>query len=131
LVASNADSNSLCGPWLNETSVALNRAWSLAILGDYHTAAQSFQNAIADLPGHRRRDSGVYLTRAALIHAGAHEVEHAATLGLEALTIGLDTGSGRILTELAQLNDKLTAWHTVPAVIDFRTALQDTILHQT
>lgn len=58
------DSDSLCGPWLNETSVALNRAWSLAILGDYHTAVQSFQNAITDLPSHRRRDRGVYLTRA-------------------------------------------------------------------
>lgn len=49
---------------------------------------------------------------------------------MEALTIGLDTGSGRILTELAQLNDKLAPWTTLPAVIDFRTAMQDTIQHQ-
>ena len=52
-------------------------------------------------------------------------------LDREALAIGANTGSAEILTELAQLNDKLTPWNTVPAVIDFRTALQDTILHQT
>ncbi|MGH3914390.1 MAG: Uma2 family endonuclease [Pseudonocardiaceae bacterium] len=45
--------------------------------------------------------------------------------------IGLGTGSGRILTEFAQLDDRLIPWNTVPAVIDFRTALQDTIVHQT
>jgi hypothetical protein len=114
----------------NETSVALNRAWSLAVLGDYHTAAQSFQNAMADLPGERRSDRGVYLARAALVHAGDHEVEHAATLGLEALTIGIDTGSGRILTELSQLDDVLAPWNTLPTVADFRTAMKDTISRQ-
>lgn len=130
LRGSDADPDSMCGPWLNETSVALNRAWSLAIFGDYHTAAQIFQNAMADLPGERRSDRGVYLTRAALAHAGDHEVEHAATLGLEALTIGIDTGSGRILTELSQLHGALAPWNTVPAVNDFRTALKDTVLRQ-
>ena len=127
---SDADPDSMCGPWLNETSVALNRAWSLALRGDYHSAAQSFQNAIADLPGERRSDRGVYLARAALAHAGDGQVEHAATLGLDALTIGLETRSGRILTELARLDDALTPWNTVPAVTDFRTAMKDTVLHQ-
>ncbi|MGQ0776160.1 MAG: hypothetical protein ACT4NY_17330 [Pseudonocardiales bacterium] len=58
-------------------------------------------------------------------------MEHAATLGLEALAIGANTGSARILTELAQLNDTLASWNTVPAVIDFRTAMKDTLPHQT
>lgn len=49
---------------------------------------------------------------------------------MEALTIGADTGSAEILTELAQLNDTLAPWNTVPAVIDFRTAMKDTIRHQ-
>ncbi|MGH3911472.1 MAG: helix-turn-helix domain-containing protein [Pseudonocardiaceae bacterium] len=130
LMVSDADPDSMCGPWLSETSVALNRAWSLALLGDYHTAAQSFQNAIADLPSDRRRDRGVYLSRTALVHAGAQKVEDAATFGLEALTIGVDTGSGRILTELSQLDDVLAPWNTMPAVADFRTAMKDTVLHQ-
>ena len=119
-----ADSDSLCGPWVNEASVDLNRAWSLAVLGDYHTAAQSFQNAIADLPSDRRRDRGVYLARAALVHTGDRQVEHAATLGLDALAIGAETGSARILTELARLNEMLAPWQTMPAVADFRTAMK-------
>ena len=130
LGASDADSDSLCGPWVNEASVDLNRAWSLALLGDYHTAAQKFQNAIADLPGDRRRDRGVYLARAALVYTGAQEVEQAATLGLDALAIGAETGSARILTELARLNDALAPWNTVPAVADFRTAMKDTTSRQ-
>ncbi|MGH3937612.1 MAG: helix-turn-helix domain-containing protein [Pseudonocardiaceae bacterium] len=130
LLGSDADPDSMCGPWLNETSIDLNRAWSLAILGDYQTAAQSFQNAMVDLPGERRSDRGVYLARAALVYAGDHQVEHAATLGLETLTIGVDTRSGRILTELSQLNDALAPWNTLPAVLDFRTAMKDTVPHQ-
>ena len=50
--------------------------------------------------------------------------------GLDALAIGAETCSSRILTELAQLNDKLAPWNTVPAVADFCTAMKDTVLHQ-
>ncbi|MGH3796984.1 MAG: hypothetical protein ACRDSP_19090 [Pseudonocardiaceae bacterium] len=60
------------------------------MLGDYRRAAQSFQDAFADRLRQSRRARGVYLARAALTHAGDHRVEHAATLGLEALTIGVD-----------------------------------------
>lgn len=57
-------------------------------------------------------------------------MEHAATLGLDALAIGTETRSARILTELARLDTALTPWNTVPTVADFRTAMKDTVLHQ-
>lgn len=118
------------GPWLNENWLAINEAQSWMVLGNYHNAAQIFQAAIADFPGSYRRTYGVILARTALAQAGDHEVEHAATLGLEALPIGIQTGSARTLTTLAQLNDRLAPWNTVPAVADFRTAMKDTILPQ-
>jgi tetratricopeptide (TPR) repeat protein len=99
------DPDSTYGVWPDEHYIAVQRARSLAILGDYHSAALSFQDAIGSLPGGYLRDRGVYLARAALAHAGDHEWERAATLGLDALIIGIDTGSGRILTELVQLDD--------------------------
>ncbi|MGQ0776724.1 MAG: hypothetical protein ACT4NY_20255 [Pseudonocardiales bacterium] len=98
--------------------------------GDYHGAAQIVQDAIADFPGRYRRTYGVCLARTPLAQACDHEVEHAATLGLEALPIGVQTGSARTLTTLAQLNNQLAPWNTVPAVADFCTAMQDTILHR-
>ncbi|MGQ0776174.1 MAG: helix-turn-helix domain-containing protein [Pseudonocardiales bacterium] len=125
------DPDSPYGPWLNEKWIDRSETQSWAVLGDYSRAAQSFQNAIADYPGGYRRGRGLCVARTALAHAGDHEVEHAVTLGLEALPIGVQTGSARILTTLSQLNDKLARWSTVPAVADFRTAWKDTIPHQT
>jgi tetratricopeptide (TPR) repeat protein len=127
---SDADPDSLYEGSVSEKWTALSRARSLTVLGDYRSAAQSFQHVIADLPSRKLRDRGVYLARAALAHAGDRQVEHAATLGLNALAIGADTRSGRILTELRQLNDKLGPWSTAPTVADFRTAMKDTVLHR-
>lgn len=70
-------------------------------------------------------DRGVYLARAATASAGDREVEQAATLGLDALAIGLKTRSARILTELAQLDRVLADWGAVPDVADFRVAIYD------
>jgi hypothetical protein len=118
------------GSWLNERWIALGEAQSWTVLGDYHCAAQIFQNALADHPGRYLRARGVCLARTALAHAGDSEVEQAATLGLDALPIGVQTGSARILTALAQLDFALAPWNTVPAVADFRSAIKDTVLHQ-
>ncbi|MGH3933076.1 MAG: helix-turn-helix domain-containing protein [Pseudonocardiaceae bacterium] len=130
LDTSDADPDSPPGPWFDENWITLRRARSLAVLGDYHSAAQSFQDAIVDLPSRYRRGRGVWIARTASALAGDRQVEQAATLGLETLAIGIETGSARILTELAQLNDQLAPWNTVPAVADFRIAMKDTILHQ-
>jgi transcriptional regulator with XRE-family HTH domain len=117
--------------WLNENTIALSQAQSRTFVGDYHRAALGFQRGIAELPSSYRRGRGVYLARAALAHAGDHEVEQAATLGRDALTIGADTRSGRILTDLIRLDDALARWRTTPAVADFHSAMRDTISRQT
>ncbi|MGH4027150.1 MAG: helix-turn-helix domain-containing protein [Pseudonocardiaceae bacterium] len=124
------DPDSPYGPWLDEKWIAISQAQSWTVLRNYHRAAQSFQDTIANYPVLYPRARGVCLARTALAHAGDREVEQAATLGLDALPIGVQTGSARILTALAQLDDKLTPWNTVPAVADFRTAMKDTVLHQ-
>jgi tetratricopeptide (TPR) repeat protein len=130
LLHTSDDPNSLDGQWLTENRITLSRAHSWAFLGDHHRAAEIFQSAIADLPSKHRRGRGVYLARAAVAHAGDHEVEQAAALGKQALVIGSDTRSGRILTELARLDDVLAPWQATPAVADFRSAMKDTVLHQ-
>jgi hypothetical protein len=125
-----AEPDSPYGSWVGEKWIGLSQARSLAALGDRHAAAEIFQAGITDLPSDRRRDRGVYLARAARAHAGDGEVEQAAALGRDALAIGTDTRSGRILTELARLDDALAPWEAVPAVEDFRTAMKDTIVRQ-
>jgi len=130
LDTSDDDPDSPPGPWFDENWITLRRAQSLMILGDHHSAAQSFLDTITGLPARYRRGRGVWLARTSLALASDRQVEHAATLGLDALAIGAETHSARILTELAQLNDTLTPWNSAPAVADFRTAMRDTISHQ-
>lgn len=130
LATSEHDPNSLDGQWLTENRITLSQAHSWTLLGDFPRAVEGFQSALTAARSTRRLSRGVYLARAALASAGAREVEQAAVLGLEALAIGTDTRSGRILTELARLDDMLAPWDTVPAVADFRTAMKDTIVQQ-
>ncbi|MGH3812409.1 MAG: helix-turn-helix domain-containing protein [Pseudonocardiaceae bacterium] len=123
-------SESPYGEWLSERWLIISQAQSQAAMGDHHSAAQSFHNALVDFPGHYLRARGVCLARAALAHANDRQVEHAASMGLDALAIGAETRSARILTELAQLNDTLRPWQATPAVADFRAAVKDTIIRQ-
>ena len=116
--------------YLNATS-QLAQTTLRSVLGKHEHAAAVFQQAIRDLPPAYRRDRGVYLAREALAHAGAHDPEQAAAAGLQALAIAEETGSGRIIYELATLDDGLTRWATVPAVSEFREALTSFIPRET
>ncbi|QEU92869.1 helix-turn-helix domain-containing protein [Streptomyces kanamyceticus] len=118
------------GVWLDVPYIEVQRAHSLSVLGDYSAAAEGFHDAIAGLPPGFHRDRGVYLSRAAVAHAGAGEPEQAATTGLEALNIGLETGSARISRELAQLDSQLNQWRTVAGVTDFKEAMSEAVLRQ-
>jgi tetratricopeptide (TPR) repeat protein len=131
LDASDPDPDSLDGQWLTENRITLSQAHSWTILGEFHRAAQNFQGALTEVPNTSRLSRGTYLARAARAHAGDGEVEQATTLGREALAIGADTRSERILTELSRLDGVLAPWDTVPAVADFRAAMKDTLVHQT
>jgi tetratricopeptide (TPR) repeat protein len=113
------------GPWalfMDQPYIDVHQARSHAALGDYRTAATRFRTAINQLQPAYYRDRGVYLAREAAAHARAGEAEHAAALGMQALSIGTETRSGRIFTELAHLEQVLAPARSSPAVTQFLTA---------
>ncbi|MFI1183378.1 helix-turn-helix domain-containing protein [Streptomyces sp. NPDC020799] len=122
--------DSTWGVWLDDAYIDVHRARSLSALGDHQAAADGFRAAIAALPAGYHRDRGVYLAREALAHAGARDAEQASVVGLEALAIGAETGSARILTELAQLDSDLQSWRAVPSVREFHDSLNASVLHE-
>jgi len=101
----------------------IERARCLSLLGKPTEAAEIFQQAINDLPQEFRRDRGVYLAREALAHANADEPEQAAKTGTAALSVAVETESGRIINELAHLDTELARWQRVPEVVEFRDHL--------
>ncbi len=128
--AMDPDPASPWGVWLDAAYIEVQRAHSLSVLGEYSAAAEGFHQAISELPPSFHRDRGVYLSRAAVAHAGAGEAERAAAVGLQALSIGLETGSVRISRELAQLDGQLNQWRTAPGVADFKEAMSEAVLRQ-
>ncbi|MEU3774257.1 helix-turn-helix transcriptional regulator [Streptomyces sp. NPDC032472] len=118
------------GVWLNEQYVDVHRAQGLEVLGKHAQAAEIFTNAIKALPEGYHRDRGVYLARAAVAHAGAGSPEEAATVGLQALTVAKDTGSGRIMRELARLDRTLVPWQRQPEVSAFRENFDAILAHE-
>jgi tetratricopeptide (TPR) repeat protein len=113
-------------PWarfFDAAYIGVQRAHSLAALGDDREAVRGFRAAIEHLQPGYHRDLGVYLSREAMAHAGLGEIDHAAELGLRALVIRAETGSERILTELFALNAALTKWTITPTVARFNEAL--------
>jgi 5-amino-6-(5-phosphoribosylamino)uracil reductase len=90
--------------------VEVHRAQGLEALGKHDQAAEIFMSAIKTLPAGYHRDRGVYLARAAVAHAGSRAPEQAAVVGLQALTVAEDTGSGRIVSELGRLDKALEPW---------------------
>ena len=81
-------------------------AHSLGVLGGHAAAAAGFRAAIDRLRPGYHRDRGVYLARESVAYAGAGEPEHAAGLEMQALRIGTDTLSARILVNW----EPSTAW---------------------
>ncbi|MFR0367589.1 helix-turn-helix domain-containing protein [Streptomyces sp. MCC20] len=118
------------GVWLNSQYVEVHRAQSLEALGKHDQAAEIFMSAITALPEGYHRDRGVYLARAAVAHAGAGVPEQAAAVGLQALTVAEDTGSGRIFKELSRLDSALLPWQRQPEVAEFRSAFDAVLPHE-
>jgi len=130
-VALLADADVDVSPWgkfFGVPYMAVQRAGSLAALQDHKAAADGFRAALDDLQPGFHRDRGVYLSREALAYARSGEVEHAAELGMQALSIGAETGSGRIFTELSSLENSLPQPGASSSVSDFHTALHETFL---
>ncbi|MEU4968482.1 helix-turn-helix domain-containing protein [Streptomyces smyrnaeus] len=128
--AMDPDPASPWGVWLDAAYIEVHRAQSLNVLGDHQAAAESFGRAITNLPAGFHRDRGVYLARQAVALAGAGEAEEAGRTGMQALRIGVETGSGRITRELARLDEDLGKWHSVVTVNEFKDAMREAVLKQ-
>lgn len=102
-----SERDSVWGSWLDSSYIAVHRAHSLAVLGRFNPAIEGFETALDGLGAEYRRDRGVYLARKALAHAGARDAPSAANAGREAVTIALETGSGRIATDLSAVANLL------------------------
>ncbi|MGW8378509.1 hypothetical protein [Streptomyces sp. ODS28] len=118
------------GIWLDAAYIEAQRARSLNTLGDFQAAADGFGRAIDNLPADYHRERGVHLARQAVALSGAGEAEEAGRAGLQALHIGVETGSGRITRELARLETGLEKWHSVASVSEFREAMKEAVLKQ-
>lgn len=119
------------GAWLNVSYVEMYRAQSLEVLGEHGQAADGFAAAIRMMPDGYYRDRGVYMARQAVSLAKAQAPERAATIGMHALTVAEDTGSGRITNELARLDKALNPWQRVPEVGEFRATFDASLVHET
>lgn len=114
------------GTFLNRSWIEAQRAHSLAALGEYGASVRSFQEAISSLPRGFRREGGVYLAREAVAHLGHGDVEQASAVGLQALAIGAETSSARIMRELKQLDSSLGKFPASSGAADFHDAMNAT-----
>lgn len=120
-------------PWallLDHSYIEVQRARSLTFLGEYGMAIRLFQEAISALSGGYRRDRGVYLAREAVAHVGNGDAEQACAVGFQALVIGAETGSGRIIGELESLDTALEKFPPASRVADFREAMNETFFYR-
>ncbi|WP_019074369.1 hypothetical protein [Streptomyces hokutonensis] len=119
------------GVWLSASYVEIHRAQGLEALGRHDQAADGFAVAIRMMPDGYHRDRGVYMARQAVALAGARAPEQAAMIGMNALMVAGDTGSGRITNELARLDKALIPWQRAPEVEEFRAAFDSALAHET
>jgi hypothetical protein len=113
-------------PWakfLDHGYIDVYHAQSRAALGENKAAAEGFARAISQIRPDYYRDKGVYIAREARCRAARNEMDHASSLGLQALTIGAETRSARILTELATLDRAVSQAPASEATTRFRDAL--------
>jgi hypothetical protein len=110
------------GRFFDASYIEVHYAQGQVTLGDYRGAAQTYDAALASVPGEFRRDRGVYLARAAFAHARANNLDRAVRSGVESLAIGLRTRSARILRELRQFDAAIDRFSNEPSVSRFRDA---------
>ena len=115
---------------MDDAYLAVERARCMSLIGTPEEAAETFQQAVKRVPDSFRRDRGGYLAREALARAGAGDPDQAATVGTVALSVAVETGSGRIVNELAHPGDAMAQWRSVPEVAEFRDRLTSTLPHE-
>lgn len=83
-----------------------------------------YQRKIDALPDDYDRDRGYRMATLAVAYAHTHQVQAAASLGLQALTLARQTGSARTENELQPLGTELCPWNNQPDVATFIDALR-------
>lgn len=86
-------------------------------------AESLWSQVLRAVPATARRDRGVYLARHATAAAGAREPEQAVEIAREAAEIAAETGSARMLRELATLERAMRPWHDAPVGRDLAEIL--------
>ncbi|MCY0956215.1 Twin-arginine translocation pathway signal [Streptomyces sp. H27-H5] len=86
-------------------------------------AESLWSQVLAEIPATARRDRGVYLARHATAAAGAREPDQAVEIAREAAEIAAETGSARMLRELATLEQAMRPWHDAPVGRDLAEIL--------
>lgn len=76
------------------------------------------------------RDRGVYLTWQARAYASGPGPRAGRRPRPASARCACETGSARIIAELARLDDSLAHWRVVPQVGEFRAALTEVIPHR-
>lgn len=111
------------GLFLDGSYIDVHQAQGRAVLGDYGAAIRDYAAAIARMRPGFTRDQAVYISRAAVAHARAGEIEPAAQMGLNAMRVGVSTGSERILQNVRHVDQLLRGIDTAaPEVAEFRDA---------
>ena len=119
-----ADTDPVWGFFLDHSYIDAYQAHSLTTLGDHTAAMTQFEQATAHMQSGYPRDRGVYLARSAVAHMSAGHIEPAAALGLQALQIGMATGSGRILERVIALAGMMDSASTQTGVGEFADEFQ-------
>ncbi|WP_157116976.1 hypothetical protein [Nocardia vaccinii] len=114
-----ADADPAWGFFLDHSYIDAYQAHSLTSLGDHTAAITHFDNATAHMQSGYPRDRGVYLSRAAVAHMAAGQIEPAAELGTRALQIGVATGSARIMERVNTLAAMIDSASTQTSVGQF------------
>lgn len=79
-------------------------------LGSPQQAVPVYQRALTDLPNGMRRDRGLCLTRLAVAHAASGDRQSACDIGRQAVSTVRSATSGRALSELQGLRQRLAPW---------------------
>lgn len=109
--------------WCTSAYVDIHEAAGWMRIGDPAQAADGYERALADWSAEFQRDEGLYRSRQAHAYAAAGIPEQAAETGRNALQIASQTGSARIVAELAPLPAALRPWQQLPAVRTFTAEL--------
>lgn len=114
------------GSFCTSAYLEMQRGACWLMLGQPMRAITVLEAAIAALPPAYRRDRGVALGYQAAAFASGDEPAKAARTATEALEIARDSGSGRVLSMIVPVADRLFPYRRIEEVARLRAALAKT-----